>query len=391
MNNKKIICVVTGTRAEYHLLYPLLERIRDDGMLELKLVVTGAHLSSNYGNTVKDIESDGFLVDKKISILKNGDSVKDINSAMAAAITGFGKYFANNRPDMLVLLGDRYELLSVAIAALNYSIPISHLHGGETTEGAIDEYIRHSISKMSYLHFTSCETYRKRVIQLGEDPDRVFNVGAIGIENIKRQKLLTKQELEESIGFKFDSPFALITFHPVTLEPDMAGAQIDELLQALDYCSELKLLFTKANADSGGLIINKRIDEYVARNPERSIAVFSLGMVRYLTAMSMANMVIGNSSSGIIESPSFHVPVVNIGDRQKGRIQANNIINCTTDCIAISNAIKKCLDMDFVKEIRNTVNPYGDGNVSLKIVERIKDFLYTKEINLKKSFYDIDF
>lgn len=385
---KKKICVVTGTRAEYHLLYPLLLAIENDPELTLLLAVTGAHLSEKFGNTFLDIENDGFRIDTKIPILQEKDEPNDINIAMSKAILGFSTYYGERKPDLLVLLGDRYELLSAAIAAMNYRIPIAHLHGGETTEGAIDECIRHAISKMSYLHFTSCEAYRNRVIQLGENPDRVFNVGAIGLENIKNQHFMSLDELEKNLGFELGKCFAVVTFHPVTLEKDTAEKEFQQLLNALKDFPKLKIIFTKSNADTGGMNINRMIDNYVGAHSEQCMAVFSLGMIRYLSALQYASVVIGNSSSGIIETPSFCLPTVNIGDRQKGRIQAKNILNCIPEKQSIQYAIKKALSKEFQKYVEDTVNPYGDGNVSLRIIHHIKR-AWLNGINLKKSFYDI--
>lgn len=388
---KKKICVVTGTRAEYHLLYPLIKAIKKDAVLDLLLVVTGAHLNEKYGATYHDIEKDGFTINCKIPILQEEDKPEDINIAISKAIIGFSNYYKESSPDMIVLLGDRYELLSAAIAAMNHRIPIAHLHGGETTEGAIDECIRHAISKMSYLHFTSCEVYRKRVIQLGESPDRVFNVGALGLENIKNQTLISLDELEDSLNFKLGNHFAIVTFHPVTLEIDTAQDQFGQLLDALGQFPNLKILFTKANADTGGLCINKMIDEYVTRHPKQATAVFSLGLIRYLSALKYSSVVIGNSSSGIIETPSYCLPTVNIGDRQKGRIQAENILNCAPETQEITKAINKALSTSFRNAVQNAKSPYGDGVVSPKIVHIIKEFLLEGKINLKKVFYDIEF
>lgn len=385
----KKVCVVTGTRAEYHLLHPLLRRLKNDSELKLILAVTGSHLNVAYGNTYRDIEKDGFIIDAEIDILQSEDKIHDINIAMCKAIEGFDAFFSKQKPDLLILLGDRYELLSVAIVAMNYQIPIAHIHGGETTEGAIDECIRHSITKMSYLHFTSCEEYRNRVIQLGESPDRVFNVGGLGVENIKNEKLMTLSELEESLGFSLKGRFAVVTFHPVTLEADTAEDDFLKVLQALEQIDNLKVIFTKANADAGGLRINSLIDAYVRERPEQCIAVYSLGLVRYLTALKYAAIVIGNSSSGILETPSFGVPTVNIGDRQKGRIQAKNIINCQIEIEAIVNAIKKGLDEKFKDYASDTISPYGEGHASEQIIEIIKQALHTPSINLKKKFYDI--
>jgi UDP-N-acetyl-D-glucosamine 2-epimerase, UDP-hydrolysing len=385
----KNICVVTGTRAEYHLLFQLLKRLKNDPELKLILAVTGSHLNAAYGNTYRDIENDGFIIDKKIDILQKEDKTHDINTAMCKAIEGFDIFFSEQKPDIIILLGDRYELLSVAIVAMNYQIPIAHIHGGETTEGAIDECIRHSITKMSYLHFTSCEEYRNRVIQLGENPDRVFNVGGLGVENIKNVKLMTLAELEESLDFPLKERFAVVTFHPVTLEADTAEADFLKVLQALEQIDHLKVIFTKANADAGGLRINSLIDAYVKERPEQCIAVYSLGLVRYLTALKYAAIVIGNSSSGILETPSFGVPTVNIGDRQRGRIQARNIINCQIETEAIVNAIKRGLDEKFKDYAAGAISPYGEGHASEQIIRIIKQTLYASSINLKKQFYDV--
>lgn len=385
----KKICVVTGTRAEYHLLTPLLRAIQDDRALELMLVVTGAHLSEHYGNTYRAIEADGFDIDAKVPILSETDDAGAVNSAMGRAITGIGEALERGRPDLMVLLGDRYEMLSAAIAAMNYRIPIAHLHGGETTEGAIDECIRHCITKMSYLHFTSCEAYRKRVIQLGESPDRVFNVGAISLENIRTCRKMSLAELKGSLDWKFDGPFAVVTFHPVTLEENTAGTQFKELLAALNRLEGLGILFTKANADSGGMEINNLIDEYVQAHPGRTVAVYSLGTERYFAALDHAAAVVGNSSSGIVETPSFRVPTVNIGDRQRGRIQAKNVINCEPEADAIYRAVSKAVSLEFRESVQDTVNPYGDGFVTKKIIKQIKRALFEGRVNLKKSFYGL--
>lgn len=327
----KRVCVVTGSRAEYGLLKPVIDRIDKDIELELYLVVTGAHLTSDFGHTYEEIEKDGYVIKKKIEMLLSSDTPCGIAKSMGVEMIGFADVLADNSPDMLVILGDRYEMMVAAIAAMIYKIPIAHIHGGETTEGALDEAIRHSITKMSYLHFASTETYRKRIIQLGEDPQRVFCVGALGIENIEKLKLLDKKELEDNIGFEFTQYTMMVTFHPVTL--DMAGSieQIKNLLEVLRRKKEFKIIFTRANADANGQIINRIIDNFVEENVDRSIVYASLGQVRYLSALRYCCMVVGNSSSGIIEAPSFHIPTIDIGDRQKGRELAGSIIHCETD------------------------------------------------------------
>ncbi len=383
----KKICVVTGTRAEYGLLRPLIKRINEDNQLELQIIATGMHLSPEFGSTYKEIGNDGFNIDEKIEILLSSDTPVGISKSIGLGIIGFADVFERLKPDMIIILGDRYEVFAAASAAMVSRIPIAHLHGGETTEGAIDEAIRHSITKMSYLHFTSTEKYRQRVIQLGEDPERVFNVGAIGIESIKELKLLNKSELEKSISFKLDKKTALVTFHPVTLENNTSKKQFQELLNALDKFKDLKIIFTKANSDTNGRIINSMIDEYVYSNKNRTIAFTSMGQLRYLSAMKYIDLVIGNSSSGIIEAPYFNVPTINIGDRQKGRTQAQSIINCKPIKQDIYYSIIKALSEKFINSIKDASNPYGNGVVSKKILMRIKESLNTG-IELKKVFYD---
>lgn len=384
----KNICIVTATRAEYGLLKRLIKKLTNVENFNVKIVATGMHLSPEFGYTYKEIEEDGFTIDEKIEILLSSDTGSAISKSMGLAIIGFAEYFERTKPDLIIILGDRYEMLAVSCAGMNAQIPIAHLHGGETTEGAIDECIRHSITKMSYLHFTSTEQYRKRVIQLGENPERVFNVGAMGVENILRSKLLTKSELEKSINFKLDKPYAIITYHPVTLEHNTAEVQIKELLRACDKYPDMNYIFTKANADSNGRIINKIIDEYAERH-DNSIAFTSLGMLRYLSVLKYSDMVIGNSSSGIIEAPVFKIPTINIGDRQKGRLYGDTVINCKDRCKYICAAIEKARSDEFKSIVNNSVNIFGDGNTSNKIVEIIKKYLEVDCINLKKKFYDL--
>lgn len=388
---KKNICIITGTRAEYGLLCPLIKKINEDEQLNLQLVVTGMHLSPEFGLTYKQIEEDGYKIDEKVEILLSSDTSIGISKSMGLAMISFSEVFDRLKPDMVIVLGDRYEIFSAVSVANISRMPVCHLHGGETTEGAFDENLRHSITKMSYLHFTSTEEYRKRVIQLGESPDRVFNVGAIGIENIKKMNLLSKEELERSIDFKLDKKYAIVTFHPVTLENNTAKNQFKELLLALDSIKDLKVIFTKANSDTDGRIINNMIDEFVLTDKERFISFTSMGSLRYLSAIKYSNVVIGNSSSGIVEVPSFNKPTINIGDRQKGRIQAKSIINCDPVKQEIEKAIEKALSKEFLENIKDIKNPYGDGNVSNKIMEKIKYFLENDKINLKKKFYDLEF
>lgn len=385
----KKICVLTATRAEYGLLKPIIKNFDKREDVDLRVVVTGAHLSPEFGLTYKEIINDGININKKIEILVSADTPSAISKSMGLAMIGFSDYFNDSPPDLLVVLGDRYETLAVTIVAMNQMIPIAHLYGGEATEGLIDEAIRHAITKMSYLHFTSTEEYRKRVIQLGESPNRTFNVGSIGIENIKLNEYMSKQGLSESIRLSLDRPYAVVTFHPVTLENQSAESQIGELLKAISQHSEMNFIFTKANSDADGRIINSLIDEFV-KDKDNCMVITSLGLKRYLTAVKHSSMVIGNSSSGIIEVPSFKVPTINIGDRQKGRIQAASIINCTPDHKSIMDAIKKANDGDFRRKIQHIKNPYEKMNTSCNIVTTIMDFLLNNKIDIKKKFHDID-
>lgn len=385
----KKICVVTGTRAEYGLLTPLINKIQDDNDLVLQLVVTGMHMSPEFGMTVNSIENDGYEIAERIEILLSSDSPVGISKSMGLALISFSEAFERLQPDMVVVLGDRSEIFAVAAAASVARIPIAHLHGGETTEGAVDEAFRHSITKLSWLHFTSTEDYRKRVIQLGENPERVFNVGAIGIENIVKSHLMTKSELEQSLNVELKHPLLLVTFHPVTLENKTSSTQFQELLGALDQYSEGTIIFTKANSDTDGRVINHMIDEYVKTHENNCLAYTSMGQKRYLSAMKIADAVVGNSSSGIIEAPSFNIPSVNIGDRQKGRKQAETVINCKPNEEMIREALAVALSPAFHERIENSINPYGDGNVSEKIMKVIKRVLMS-EISLKKTFYDME-
>lgn len=385
----KKICVVTGTRAEYGLLTPLINKIQDDSDLVLQLLVTGMHMSPEFGMTVNSIENDGYEIAERIEILLSSDSPVGISKSMGLALISFSEAFERLRPDIIVVLGDRSEIFAVAAAASVAKIPIAHLHGGETTEGAVDEGFRHSITKLSWLHFTSTEDYRKRVIQLGESPERVFNVGAIGIENVVKSPLMTKSELEQSLNVELKNPLLLVTFHPVTLENKTSSTQFQELLNVLDQYTEGTIIFTKANSDTDGRVINHMIDDYVKNHENNCLAYTSMGQQRYLSAMKIADAVVGNSSSGIIEAPSFNIPTVNIGDRQKGRKQAETVINCEPNEEMISEALSVALSHAFRERIENSINPYGDGNVSEKIMKVIRRVLMS-EISLKKTFYDME-
>lgn len=380
------ICVVTGTRAEYGLLYWLMKEIEADSELQLQLIVTGMHLSPEFGLTYKEVEK-AFRIDKKIEMLLSSDTSVGIAKSMGLAQISFAEAFDDLQPDVLVVLGDRYEIFAAVSAAMVSRIPIAHLHGGETTEGAFDESIRHSITKMSHLHFTATDEYRERVIQLGEQPERVFNVGGLGIENIKRLELLSRDAFEESIDFKLNKKNILITFHPVTLENATAQEQFQELLDTIDELKETHIVFTKANSDTDGRIVNSMIDEYVANNDHKSVCFTSLGQLRYLSALQYVDAMVGNSSSGLLEAPSFNIGTINIGDRQKGRIKADSVIDCEPNKASIGAAFARLYSDEFQAELKTSTNPYGDGCASHKILDvlRAEDLTHI----LKKSFYDL--
>ena len=380
------ICVVTSTRAEYGLLYWLLKEIEADSELKLQLIVTGMHLSPEFGLTYKEIEKE-FKIDKKIEILSSSHTSLDICAEMARVYEKFAPALAELKPDILVLLGDRYEIFGVAGVASIMQIPIAHIHGGETTQGAFDEAFRHSITKMSHIHFAATNEYANRIIQLGEEPSRVFNVGGPGIENIKKLNLLNKNEFEKSIKFKLAKKNLLITFHPATLENSSAREQFNELLNALDELEETNFIFTKANSDTDGDVINKMIDEYVRQNPQKAAAFVSLGQLRYLSAIKFVDIVLGNSSSGLLEVPSFKKATINIGDRQKGRARASSVIDVRPVKEEILAAIKRAYSKEFEQTLKDTINPYDGGNPSKKMVKILKEIKL--DGILKKKFYDI--
>ncbi|MFA4133390.1 MULTISPECIES: UDP-N-acetylglucosamine 2-epimerase [unclassified Brevibacillus] len=385
---KRKICVVTGTRAEYGLLYWLMKEIENDKDLTLQVIVTGMHLSPEFGLTYRVIEDDGFKIDEKVEMLLSSDTPVGVTTSIGLATIGFAKAYDRLKPDIVVLLGDRYEILAAAQAALVGRIPIAHLYGGETTEGAIDEAIRHSITKMSHLHFVSTNEYRNRVIQLGEHPDRVLRVGAIGLDNIRKLKLLNRTDFEKSINFEMGKLNFLVTYHPVTLSKSGSEKAMNELLSALQEFPGARIIFTKPNSDTDGRIISQMIDEYVSINPDKCISYTSLGQLRYLSAIQHVDLVIGNSSSGIIEVPAFRKPTVNIGDRQKGRLRAESIIDCDESKESIVLAIQKALSADFAQRLPYFQSPYGEDYVSIQI----KDFLkkVTLDEILMKSFYNLE-
>ncbi|MCT7498975.1 UDP-N-acetylglucosamine 2-epimerase [Aliarcobacter cryaerophilus] len=383
---KRKVCVVTGTRAEYGLLYWLLKEIEADKDLELQLIATGMHLSPEFGLTYQTIEKE-FKINKKIEMLLSSDTSIGISKSMGLAQISFAESYDELKPDIVIVLGDRYEIFSATSAAMIARIPIAHISGGETTEGAFDEAIRHSITKMSHLHFTATNEYKNRVIQIGEHPSRVFNVGGMGIENIKRLELLNKKEFEKSIEFKLNIKNILVTFHPVTLENSTAKEQFQQLLDAIDELEDTNIIFTKANSDTDGRVINQMIDEYVTKNSNKSIVFTSLGQLRYLSALQFVDAVVGNSSSGLAEAPSFKIGTINIGDRQKGRIKASSVIDCEPNKDSILKSFEKLYSKEFQETLKTTINPYGNGCASKKIVEILKN-VDLKNI-LKKSFYDL--
>ena len=386
--SKRKICIVTGSRAEYGLLYWLIKEVEADQDLELQLIATGMHLSSEFGLTYKEIEKD-FKIDKKIDMHLSSDTSIGISRSMGIALTSFSEAYNELKPNIIVVLGDRYEIFSAVSAAMIARIPIAHIHGGEATEGLIDEAIRHSITKMSHLHFTAAEEYSKRVMQLGEDPSKVFNVGGVGIENIKKLPLLSKKDFEKSINLKLNKKNILITFHPVTLENNTSKKQFQELLDAIDELEDTNIIFTKTNSDTDGRIINQMIDEYVGKNPEKSIEFTSLGQLRYLSALQYVDAIVGNSSSGLTEAPSFKIGTINMSERQRGRIKAKSVIDCLMDKKNINEAIKKIYSNEFQNLLKDNKNLYGDGCASEKIVKVLKTV--PLEDLLKKVFFNIKF
>jgi GDP/UDP-N,N'-diacetylbacillosamine 2-epimerase (hydrolysing) len=380
------ICVITGTRAEYGLLYWLMKEIQNEKDLVLQIIATGMHLSPEFGLTGRQIEKDGFQIDKNIEMLLSSDSEVGVAKSMGLGMIGFADAFSDLKPNLIVVLGDRFELLSAVSTAMIAKIPIAHIHGGELTEGAFDDSIRHSITKMSHLHFTATKEYKNRVIKLGEQPNRVFNVGGTGIDNIKKLQLLSKKEFEESVHFKLGKRNLMVTYHPVTFENNTAQQQFKNLLTAIDKLDETNIIFTKANSDTNGRIINQMIDEYVALNSNKAAAYTSLGQLRYLSAMQYIDGVVGNSSSGLLEAPSFKIGTINMGDRQRGRIKASSVIDCNSSIEGIQCALNKLFLPSFQKQLHQVKNPYGNGGASKKIAEIIRSF--PLDGILKKIFYD---
>jgi GDP/UDP-N,N'-diacetylbacillosamine 2-epimerase (hydrolysing) len=380
------ICVVSGTRAEYGLLRWVMEGIRDAPELELQVVATGTHLSSEFGLTYREIEQDGFVIDRKVEMLLSSDSPAGVAKSMGLGLIGFGDALQQLQPDLMLVLGDRFEIFSAVTAAMVARIPVAHVHGGESTEGAFDEAIRHSITKMSHLHFVAAPEYRNRVIQLGEHPDRVFLVGGLGIDSIKRLNLLERASLESALEFELGPRSLLVTFHPVTLENATASHQMAELLAALDRLEGTQLIFTMPNADPDGRVLFEMINEFVAEH-DNARAFTSLGQLRYLSCVREVDGVIGNSSSGLTEVPSFGGGTINIGDRQRGRLKAESVIDCGPNRESITAAIQQLYTPAFQSILRTVRNPYDQGGASEKIVQGLRK--HPLESVLKKVFYDL--
>lgn len=381
------ICVLTGTRAEYGLLRWVMHEIKNSAELELQVIATGMHLSPEFGLTYKEIEADGFQIDRKVEMLLSSDTPVGISKSMSLAICGLSDALAELQPDLLMVLGDRYEILAAVSVAMIARIPVAHLHGGEATEGLIDESIRHAVTKMSHLHFVAAPEYRQRVIQLGESPHRVFLVGGLGVDNIKRLPILGRHELEKALDFKLGRRNLLVTFHPVTLDQESPERQMTELLAVLEGLEDTHLIFTMPNADTHGRVIFRMIEEFVARHPLRSKAFTSLGQLRYLSCMQHVDGLIGNSSSGLTEAPSFQKGAINIGDRQRGRLKAMSVIDCEINRVAIKAALSQLFSVPFQNKLATVINPYGCGGASEAIVRVLESASF--EGLIKKHFFNI--
>lgn len=385
--SRRKVAVITGTRADYGLLYWLMRDIQHDVELGLQLIVTGMHLSPEFGLTYRTIEEDGFSIDAKIEMLLSGDTPTAITKSIGLGTIGFADAFARLQPDVIVILGDRFEMLSAAQAAMVARIPIAHIHGGESSEGAIDEAIRHAITKMAHLHFVAAAEYRRRVIQLGEQPERVFTVGAPGLDYLNRLQLLSRSELEQELGFSLGERCFLVTYHPVTLSDRPLTEALQELLSALDEYPDARLIITYPNADTFGRALINQIESYASERPDRVLVSPSLGQLRYLSALQYVDAVVGNSSSGLIEAPSFQTPTVNIGPRQQGRLRAASVIDCKERREDIKAAIDRALDPGFRATLTSVSNPYGDGHATRKIIEQLQNS-ELDELGMK-IFYDL--
>lgn len=380
------IAIVTGTRAEYGLLFWLMREVDSDPGLELQLIVTGMHLSPEFGLTHQQIEKDGFTIDAKVEMLLSSDTPVGITKSVGLGVIGFADAYEKLNPDIVVLLGDRYEILAAAQAALFMRIPVGHIHGGETTEGAFDESVRHAITKMAQWHFVTADPHAKRVIQMGEDPSRVFNFGAPGLDHIQHMQWMSRAELEESLGIALKDPVFLVTYHPVTLGDQNPVEMLNEFLRALEQFPDATIIITYPNSDTGGRALIERIKQWVEQNPTRARAFTSLGQKRYLSLMKEVDLVVGNSSSGLIETPAFQKATVNIGDRQKGRLRSDSVIDCQENTTAIVNAIQKALSPEFQQQVSQAKSMYGTGNTGLNI----KNTLCEVNLAVRKPFFDIE-
>lgn len=385
-DSKRKIAVVTGTRAEYGLLYWIIKEIHEDPDLILRLVVTSMHLSPEFGLTYQEIEADGFTIDERVEMLLSSDTEVGISTSIGLGTIGFANAFERLKPDILVVLGDRFEILAAATAAVIARIPIAHVHGGEATEGVIDEQIRHAVTKMSHIHFPATDMYAGRIRQMGEDPDRIFTFGSPGLDSIYRLKLPEHNELAKELGIEFGGKVAVITYHPVTLEEHTAKQDMRNLLAAL-VNRDITLVFTYANADTGGRVINQMISDFV-KSESNAYAFTSLGQRRYLGLLSIADVMVGNSSSGIVEAPSFKLPVVNIGDRQRGRVRTTNVIDCGVEQQEIAMALDQALRKEFRESLKNLVNPYSQSQASSRIVATLKEISLDEKL-LKKKFREL--
>ena len=383
----RTICIVTGSRAEWGLLSGLAKKIAADPELELQIIATNMHLSPEFGLTYREIEQQGFRINRKVEMLLSSDTANATVKSVGLATIGFADAYEELKPDLLLVLGDRYEILAAVTAALFYKIPVAHLHGGEITEGAYDDAIRHAITKMSHLHFTSTEAYRQRIIQLGEQPERVFNVGAIGIDNIRHMKLLDRETLEKQLNFSFGEKSVLVTYHPETLENIPVEVQFRNLLAALDQYKDLTILFTLPNSDTGGRVIIQMTEDFIHQHPERAIAYPSLGQLRYLSALQYITAVVGNSSSGILEAPSFGKPVLNIGNRQGGRIAAKSVIHCGTSENKIKEGLDKVLSGSFIAKASHVCNPYEKEDTAVEILSVLRNHSLSGIV--RKTFYNL--
>lgn len=385
LTNKKI-CVVTTSRAEYGLLRSLIKKIEADAELILQLVVGGSHLSPEFGNTISEIENDAFTIDEKVEFMLSSDSRVGAAKSTGLATISFADTLNRLDPDVLVLLGDRYETLAVALAAINLDIPIAHIHGGEISQGAIDDKVRHALTKLSAIHFPACERYAKRIIQMGEQPNNVYNYGAVGLDHLSEIEFLSKNELEESLGIKLSDQIFVCTYHAVTTQSDGGLEGLQSLLQSLESCPDATVIFTKANSDPLGRRINQQLEQFVSVDPDRLYLFDSLGIKRYMSLLNISNLVIGNSSSGLIEAPFLNVPTVNIGDRQLGRELASTVISCGNDSRSIVLAIERACSPGFRE--RSFSSPYGKGQVGVKIKDTLKRIDLKKVKN--KKFYDCE-